>query len=95
MDGLVARGIDVTTEAYPYTAGMTRLDSNVFSEGWEVRLKIAPSDIEYLATGERLTEKTFGERRARGGLVAIHSIPQRCGTHGVQGEASLTASNGK
>ena len=77
MDGLVARGIDVTAEAYPYTAGMTRLDSGVFTAGWEARLRIGPGDIEFLETGERLTAQTFAERRAHGGLVAIHSIPQR------------------
>ena len=37
LDGLAARGVDVTAEAYPYTAGMTRLDSGVFEPGWEAR----------------------------------------------------------
>ena len=30
-------GIDITTEMYPYTAGMTDLGSAVFDEGWEAK----------------------------------------------------------
>ena len=52
VDALQARGVDVTAEAYPYTAGMTRLDSGVFTPGWEARLKIGPEDLEWLETGE-------------------------------------------
>ena len=29
-------GVDITTEAYPYTAGATRIESAVF-DGWEDR----------------------------------------------------------
>lgn len=76
LDDLNRRGAaDVTTEAYPYTAGMTRLDSGVFEPGWEGRLKIGPGDLEWIETGERLTAENFAERRAAGGLVAVHSIP--------------------
>jgi len=35
--GARRRGLDVTTEAYPYTAGMTDLGSAIFSEGWQAR----------------------------------------------------------
>lgn len=76
INDLATRGIDVTTEAYPYTAGMTRLDSGVFEAGWQDRLKIKPEDIEWIDTGERLTSETFDQRRAEGGLVAIHSMSE-------------------
>ena len=33
-------GLDVTTEAYPYTAGSTSLHSSIFDEGWQGRLGI-------------------------------------------------------
>ena len=32
--GARARGLDVTTEAYPYTAGMTFINSALFDPGW-------------------------------------------------------------
>merc|ERR1740121_1782455 len=53
---------------------MTRLDSGVFEPGWQDRLKIRPEDIEWIETGERLTATSFAQRRAEGGLVAIHSM---------------------
>lgn len=77
ISDLNKRGVDVTTEAYPYTAGMTRLDSGVFEPGWQDRLKISPEDIEWIETGERLTEDTFATRRQQGGLVAVHSISEQ------------------
>src|ERR1017187_1198540 len=35
IQGARARGLDVTTEAYPYTAGMTDLASAIFAGGWQ------------------------------------------------------------
>ena len=37
IEGARKRGLDVTTEAYPYTAGMTDLGSAIFDEGWQER----------------------------------------------------------
>lgn len=33
--GARARGLDVTTEAYPYIAGMTYINSAIFNPGWQ------------------------------------------------------------
>ena len=33
--GARARGLDVTTEAYPYIAGMTQINSALFNPGWQ------------------------------------------------------------
>ena len=65
-----ARGLDVTTECYPYTAGMTDLASGVFDDGWREALGIDYRDLLWAATGERLTAETFAERRRTGGMVA-------------------------
>ena len=70
------RGLDVTTEAYPYTFGMTDLASGVFDEGWRDGLEIDYENLQWAATGERLTTDTFAKYRKEGGLVAIHSIPE-------------------
>jgi hypothetical protein len=32
--GARARGLDVTTEAYPYIAGFTNINSALFNPGW-------------------------------------------------------------
>ncbi|HET8647412.1 MAG TPA: amidohydrolase family protein [Vicinamibacteria bacterium] len=70
------RGLDVTTECYPYTAGMTDLASGVFDEGWRESLGIDYGDLLWAATGERLTAETFAARRRTGGMVAVFSIPE-------------------
>jgi N-acyl-D-aspartate/D-glutamate deacylase len=71
-----ARGLDITTECYPYTAGMTDLASGVFDEGWREALGIDYQDLLWAATGERLTAETFAARRRTGGMVAVFSIPE-------------------
>src|SRR5439155_8022253 len=77
IDGARRRGLDVTTEAYPYTAGMTDLSSAVFDEGWQGRMDgISYSDLQWAATGERLTEQSFARYRKEGGMVAHHNIPE-------------------
>lgn len=67
-------GVDVTTEAYPYTAASTGIQSAIFLPGWQQRLGISYGDIQWEATGERLTEETFNQRRAEGGTVIMHMM---------------------
>jgi dihydroorotase len=77
IEGARRRGLDVTTEAYPYTAGMTDIGSAIFSEGWQARQGgITFSDLQWAATSERLTADSFARYRRQGGMVAIHSIPE-------------------
>ncbi len=76
IDGARARGLDVTTEVYPYTAASTYLQSALFDTGWQERFAIGFRDVQWAATGERLTEDTFARYRAQGGLVVIHMIPE-------------------
>ena len=71
IEGARARGLDVTTEAYPYIAGSTRLESAMFEPGWQEKLGATFSDILWVATGERLTGESFGRYRKQGGRVVI------------------------
>ena len=73
IKGARAHGVDITTEAYPYTAGYTNLESGVFNPGWEKNLGITYSDLMWVATGERLTEESFNRYRKQGGPVIIFS----------------------
>jgi N-acyl-D-aspartate/D-glutamate deacylase len=61
VEGARARGLDVTTEAYPYIAGMTQLNSAVFNPGWRERLGIDYKDLVLPNTGEHLTKQRFEE----------------------------------
>jgi N-acyl-D-aspartate/D-glutamate deacylase len=71
-----AQGLPVTAEVYPYTAGMTGIESAIFDEGWQDILGIDYGDLEWAATGERLTPETFQRYRATGGSVILHFIPE-------------------
>jgi N-acyl-D-aspartate/D-glutamate deacylase len=57
--GARAHGIDVTTEAYPYTAGMTYINSALFNPGWQEKLGIGYDGLALPETGERLTRERF------------------------------------
>jgi hypothetical protein len=59
--GARARGLDVTTEAYPYIAGMTIINSALFNPGWREKLGIEYSALQIPDTGERLTKERFEE----------------------------------
>ena len=61
VEGARARGLDVTTEAYPYIAGMTSINSAVFNPGWQTKLGIGYSELMLPETGERLTKERFDE----------------------------------
>jgi N-acyl-D-aspartate/D-glutamate deacylase len=61
IEGARARGLDVTTEAYPYIAGMTAINSAVFNPGWQERLGIGYESLMLPQTGERLTKARFDE----------------------------------
>ena len=71
-----ARGIDVTTECYPYVAGSTGLESALFDAGWQERMRIGYGDLQWVKTGERLTAETFQRYRKEGGQVVIFMIPE-------------------
>ena len=59
--GARARGLDVTTEAYPYEAGMTYINSALFNPGWQEKFGITYHDLMLPETGERLTKERFDE----------------------------------
>jgi len=61
IEGARARGLDVTTEAYPYIAGMTEINSALFNPGWRERLGIDYSGLVVPETGEHLTKARFEE----------------------------------
>lgn len=75
INGARQRGLDVTTEAYPYPAASTYLQSAIFDPGFQDRQGITYHDIMWAATGERLTAETFATYRQQGGVVVIFSIP--------------------
>ena len=95
IEGARRRGLDVTTEAYPYTAGMTDLSSAVFADGWKASLGgIDYQDLQWAATGERLNADTFARYRKQGGMVIIHDIPEEMTRLAMADPTVIVASDG-
>ena len=72
IDAVRGEGLDVTTEAYPYTAASTFLQAALFDPGWRSKRGVDYGDLQWVATGERLTEESFHRYRKEGGTVILH-----------------------
>ena len=68
-----ARGQDVTTEAYPYDAGMTEIQSATIQDIYRTASDERLSELEWPSTGERLNRASFERYRRIGGPVVIHT----------------------
>lgn len=89
-----SRGIDITTECYPYNAAMTELRSAMFDPGWQKVLGVDVDQLEWTATGQRLTPETFAKYRKQEGLVIMHMIPDRVVDQAVGDPTVMIASDG-
>ncbi len=85
---------DITTELYPYTAGSTILQSAVFNEGWQERMGISYGDLQWVATGERLTKDSFEKYRKEGGVAIIHMMKPEWIRTGIAAPGVMIASDG-
>lgn len=94
IEDAARRGIDVTTECYPYIAGMTRIDSALFSEGFQERLGVDYKDLMWPRTGERLTPESFARYRKEGGEVIIFSNTEEMVRVAVTSPLTMIASDG-
>jgi len=88
-----AKGQDVTTEVYPYTAGATLIQSALY-DGWESWPDERFSRLQWAATGERLTRETFAKYRAEGGSVISHSNTEEALRVGLADPLPMIASDG-
>ena len=95
IEGARARGLDVTTETYPYIAGSTRLESAMFEPGWQEKLGVTYSDLLWTATGERLTEETFGRYRKQGGQIVIFMNTEEMVRRALANPLVMIASDGR
>jgi N-acyl-D-aspartate/D-glutamate deacylase len=86
-------GQDVTTEAYPYGAGLTEIQSALFDD-WATWPAERFGQHQLVSTGERLTRETFAKARAEGGLVVIHSRSEGQTRSAIASPLSMIASDG-
>ncbi|MDH3735278.1 MAG: amidohydrolase family protein, partial [Gemmatimonadota bacterium] len=94
IEGAQSNGLDVTTEVYPYTAASTGIQAAIFDPGWRERFNADFSDIEWVATGERLDEESFYERRQSGGTIIAHIIPEEAVKTALAHPLVMVASDG-
>ena len=94
IGGIRSRGFDVTTEAYPYTAASTGLQSALFDPGWQESLRIGYGDLQWQDTGERLTAETYRSYRAEGGTVIIHMMKDEWIREALSRDFVMVASDG-
>ncbi len=88
------RGVDITAEVYPYTAGMTDIRAAIFDKGWREKFGLDYGDMQWSATGERLTAETFAKYRKTGGMVIVHTNPERIVTGALVHPFTMVASDG-
>jgi N-acyl-D-aspartate/D-glutamate deacylase len=86
-------GQDVTTEAYPYGAGMTEIQSALFDD-WQKWPDARYGLHQLVSTGERLTRKTFEEARKKGGTVIIHGRTEEQTRAAIASPLTMIASDG-
>ena len=89
-----ARGMDVTAECYPYTMGMTYIESARYDH-----LEDEPDDyyekLLWPATGEHLTRESFLKYRKQGGLVIAPNNTQEMVDAAVLSPLTMIASDGQ
>jgi N-acyl-D-aspartate/D-glutamate deacylase len=95
IEGARKHGLDVTTEMYPYTASASRIESALYDGDWEKRTGYKYSDLQWSATGERLTAETFAKYRKLGGSVISHTLPEEALRLGLQSPIVMFASDGR
>jgi dihydroorotase len=87
------RGQDVTTEAYPYGAGMTEIQSALF-DNWKTWPEARFAQHQLVSTGERLTRKPFEQARMTGGTVIIHGRTEEQTRMAIASPLTMIASDG-
>jgi N-acyl-D-aspartate/D-glutamate deacylase len=92
IDRARRQGMDVTTEAYPYTAGMTEIQSANLDE-----YVGAPTErlalLEWPGTGERLNRESFEKYRKIGGPVVLHTNTEEMVKAAVTSSLTMIASD--
>lgn len=91
--GARARGLDITTEMYPYTAAMSEIEAP-WNDNWQSWPEKRFQKYEWAATGERLTRESFGRYRAIGGYIVEQNNTEEVITAALADSLPMIASDG-
>ena len=89
-----SHGMDVTTECYPYSRGMTDIASAIF-DNKENEPESYYASLLWPETGEHLTRETFLKYRQKGGMVILPSNTEENVRIAVLNPLTLIASDGR
>jgi dihydroorotase len=93
IDQARSLGIDVTTEAYPYEASMTKIESALFDD-WESWDDDEFRKHQWPATGERLSRGSFARFHEQGGWLISHVRTEEMTRTAIESPLTMIASDG-
>ena len=88
-----ARGRDVTTEAYPYDAGMTEIQSATIQDMYRAASNDSLATLEWPPTGERLNRESFDRYTRTGGPVVVHTNTEQMVALAIKSPLTIIASD--
>jgi dihydroorotase len=88
-----SRGHDVTVEAYPYTAGMTEIQSATIKDIYAGASTEQLAKLEWPKTGERLNRESFERYRQIGGPIVVHDNSEEMVTMALTSPLTMIASD--
>jgi len=87
------RTAHVTTEAYPYTAGMTEIQSATIQDLYRNAPDEKLAEMEWPPTGERLNRESFTRYTRIGGPIVVHSNSDSMVTAAIASPLTAIASD--
>src|SRR5881392_2733719 len=84
---------DVTTEAYPYDAGMTEIQSATIQDVYKSAPEERLAELEWPRTGERLNRESYDRYSRIGGPVVIHTNTEQMVAMAIHSPLTIIASD--
>ena len=88
-----AHGLDVTTEAYPYAAGMTEIQSATIQDVYRGASDERLAELEWPRTGERLNRESFERYGRIGGPIVVHTNTEQMVAAAINSPLTIIASD--
>ena len=88
-----ASGQDVTTEAYPYDAGMTEIQSATIQDIYQNASDARLAELEWPKTGERLNRESYDRYSRVGGPIVVHTNAEQMVAVAIKSPLTIIASD--
>ena len=95
IDAARDRGVDVSSEMFPWTAGSASISAAVFGRNWREVFAIDYEDVQWSATGEWMTPELFDHYRKNEprGLTIHHYIKEEWNREAIKSPYVMVASD--